>query len=252
MSRAQYCLSVFRADLATLSLPEAERRQAVAALTDSAETFATDALAHQAAISVADELMVVAFLSMLVGGPLLLMLAGAYLAFCGSWAALSSWLLGSAALAMHPMPRVDLCKASLFDTWFASSRLTCALYKYFSFRIVWSGDDKELAVLAPAWLGAGPPHGVLPFANILSMPAINTFIGRRFVGTPASVVFHTPFLRYLTLFGAVDVGAPSIRRALAHGCCVGLVPDGVAGLFHTNSDDEVVALKTRKGPGTGS
>ena len=76
-----------------------------------------------------------------------------------------------------------------------------------------------------------PPHGVLPFANVLSIPAINTFSFRHFVGAGASVVARTPCLRYMTMFGFIDVSAKSIARALDAGTCVGTVPDGIAGQF---------------------
>jgi len=87
----------------------------------------------------------------------------------------------------------------------------------------------------------------LPFANVLSIPAINTFAFRHFVGAGASVVPKTPFLRYMALLGVIDVSAASITRALSEGKCVGLVPDGIAGIFRTNESDEVVMLKSRKG-----
>ena len=100
---------------------------------------------------------------------------------------------------------------------------------------------------APAWFGAGPPHGVLPLANLLSIAAINSFCSRRFVGATASVVSRTPFLRYMTLFGCIDISAPSIRATAGAGTCVGLVPDGIAGIFKTRDADEVVYLEGRKG-----
>ena len=60
------------------------------------------------------------------------------------------------------------------------------------------------------------PHGVLPFANLLGMLGINSFsfVGT-FVGAPASVVYRTPFLRYLTLLGPnCDVGLTARPPAL--------------------------------------
>ena len=54
--------------------------------------------------------------------------------------------------------------------------------------------------------------GVLPFANVLSIPAINSFCFRRFVGAGASVVSKTPFLRYLSMFGMIDVSARTIAK----------------------------------------
>jgi 2-acylglycerol O-acyltransferase 2 len=62
-------------------------------------------------------------------------------------------------------------------------------------------------------------------------------------------VFHTPFLRYLTLFECIPVDRHSITRAIRAGSCVGLVPDGVAGIFkmHAAPRGEFVALKRKKG-----
>lgn len=149
------------------------------------------------------------------------------------------WLVLFLALAYHPLPS---CSVALRESWFA-----VALYKYFSYRFVWSNDDDAVSQASPAWYGAGPPHGVLPLANLLSIPGINSFCFRPFVGAPASVVFHTPFLRYMTLFGAVDVGGKSMAKAAAAGTCVGIVPDGIAGIFKTKEADEVVYLRSRKG-----
>ena len=130
------------------------------------------------------------------------------------------------------------------ESWF----VLLSVYRYFSYRFVWSGDDDQASLASAAWIGAGPPHGVLPLANMLSVSAINSFLGRHFVGAPASVVFRTPFLRYLTLLGCVDVAAKSIARATSAGVCVGMVPDGIAGIFRSCSEeDEVVYLKERKG-----
>jgi 2-acylglycerol O-acyltransferase 2 len=115
--------------------------------------------------------------------------------------------------------------------------------------MVWADDDYERAQASPPWIGAGPPHGVLPIANVLSIPAVNTFAFRPFAGAPASVVFATPLLRYLTLFECVPVDRRSIAAAVARGVCVGIVPDGVAGIFRMRDSarGEFVCLKTKKG-----
>ena len=93
------------------------------------------------------------------------------------------------------------------------------------------------------------PHGVLPFANLLSMLGINSFsfVGT-FLGAPASVVYNTPFLRYLLLLGPTcDVSGKSMAAHLKKGHPIGLVPDGIAGIFRCNERDETVYLKNRKG-----
>jgi hypothetical protein len=75
--------------------------------------------------------------------------------------------------------------------------------RYFSYRFVWCDDHVEEIEKLPVWIGAGAPHGVLPFANILSISAINTFTVqndegtysfRKFAGAAASAIFSTPMV----------------------------------------------------------
>ena len=61
------------------------------------------------------------------------------------------------------------------------------------------------------------------------------------------MVGRTPCLRYMTMYGVIDVSGKSIARALDAGTCVGTVPDGIAGIFRCTAADEVVKLKHRKG-----
>ena len=74
---------------------------------------------------------------------------------------------------------------------------------------------------------------------LLGLPTIHyTFTAphlRHFVGAGASVVKVTPFLRYMTAFGFIDVSKQSITKALLEGSCVGTVPDGIAGIFRTTA-----------------
>ncbi|KAL1507857.1 hypothetical protein AB1Y20_007465 [Prymnesium parvum] len=237
---SQHCIECFAADPAVLRLPRDERRRVVYAQKKSCTSFEPGSLAWQANISLVEEAAVLCAFFVLMGGPLILFATGFVCLLVGSWLSCLVWLALVLVLAMHPLPD---CAESLRQSWFALT-----LYKYFSYRFVWSNDD-DLATqdLSSAWYGAGPPHGVLPLANLLSIPAINSFAFRPFVGAPASVVFHTPFLRYMTLFGAVDVSAKSMAKAAASGLCVGIVPDGIAGIFKNNESDEVVFLKNRKG-----
>jgi len=150
-----------------------------------------------------------------------------------------------AVLAFHPMPAPERM---------TRVRFTISLYKYFSFRMLWIDDTKERVENCGGWIAPSPPHGVLPLANILSMPAINAFSRVRFLGGAASIVLHTPFLRYMAAFGgAIDVSRASLMRAVNKGNCVGIVPDGIAGIFqmcaksNATMKEELVYLKSRKG-----
>lgn len=140
-----------------------------------------------------------------------------------------SFLVLAAVLALHPLP------GEAFNKMLIKSNFTSVLFKYFSYRFVWCDDSADTSFEKAPWIGTGPPHGVLPFANLLSIPAINTFLGCPFVGGAANVVFNTPMLRYMTLYGVVPVDRHSIEKAIRQGKCVGIVPDGVAGIFKTSS-----------------
>lgn len=154
-----------------------------------------------------------------------------------------SFLVLAAVLALHPMP------GEAFNKMLIKSKFTTILFKYFSYRFVWCDDSADTSFENAPWIGTGPPHGVLPFANLLSIAAINNFLGCPFVGAAASVVFHTPMLRYMTLYGVVPVDRHSIEKAVRQGKCVGIVPDGVAGIFKTSShldergEEEKVTVK---------
>mmetsp|Transcript_56605 Transcript_56605/g.104775 ORF Transcript_56605/g.104775 Transcript_56605/m.104775 type:complete len:359 (-) Transcript_56605:96-1172(-) len=240
-SKKQYCLETFRCPLAALSLGEEDRRKVVQAMIkESGEGgFADGELAQQADISWAEELLVIGSFGFIMGGPMALFMSGIASMVFGTWRAKAAWLGLSALLAFHPLPRCD--------ERLRKSRLTLAIFKYFSYRFMWSGNAKEELDTCGSWIGVAPPHGVLPLANILSIAAVNTFSFSKFVGAAASVVLHTPFLRYLSLYGIIDVSGQSITKANSNGISVGVVPDGIAGIFRCSSSDEVVVLKTRKG-----
>lgn len=232
-------------------MPEADRRKVFQGLTKSSPLggFKANELASKAPLPFLEEAYVVLVLAVVMGGPLLLLPSFVYCVIHG-WAAFLVWLVGVLFLCFHPMPTHPMKgQQTQAEHRLSCSRFTLALYKYFSYRFVWSDDAKDQCERVPAWIGAGPPHGVLPFANVLSIPAINTFSFRHFVGAGASVVPRTPFLRYMTAYGFIDVSGKTITAALEAGTCVGTVPDGIAGIFSLNKrpQEEVIKLKHRKG-----
>jgi 2-acylglycerol O-acyltransferase 2 len=240
-----HCFNVFEhTDLLEIS-DDAERKKAVEAhiiSCDSADGFPDGSLATKSDIGFVDEALVLAFFSVLTGGPMLWGFLALSMVWC-SWSARLAYVATTLVLAFHPL------SGDLPATVRAVrvSRLTAALYKYFSYRFVWTDDELQACQDSPAWIGAGGPHGVLPIANLLSMPAMNTFAGRNFVGAGASVVKRTPFLRYMQYFGYIDVSGKSMTRATGNGTCVGMVPDGIAGIFTAAEDVEELKLLRRKG-----
>lgn len=165
---AQRCLNLWSLPYEVLQLPKAERLAVIKKLqkVSGEHGFAPGELSGDAPITAIEELMALAFLSVVMGGPLLLLACGLGCLIFGSWTHCALWALAALVLAFHPLP--DIAEPM------SRSRLTLALYKYFSYRWLWDGDSDEAGQAAAPFIGFGPPHGVMPFANVLSIPAINT------------------------------------------------------------------------------
>lgn len=244
--RYDHCLQMFNVSVSTLSRGDrASRRERLKAdptvFVHGSPSFEPGALTAQAPMLWWEEGLVMLFFAMVMGGPFVLLGALLVCAVFGSWAQLFVCAAIVVLLAFHPLPQAPDFSQRVWVAWF-----TRLVYCYFSYRYVWSGDAWEENLSGAPWMGAAVPHGVLPIANLLCMPAVNTAT-RPFVGAPASVVAFTPFLRYLLLFGYCDVSGKEMEKACKRGFAVGLVPDGIAGIFKANKVDEEVALLHRKG-----
>jgi len=247
--RVYNCLEVFNIP-PELMVPskdasgEKKRHEAIKQLIISKDgPFEKDEFADRAEISASEESAVMSFMLLVMGGPLFLFLVLPPLTlFFGTWHHKLALTLTILCLALHPLPRMNYDRVR--SSWFA-----CALYKYFSCRMMWCDDNWERAINKKPWIAASAPHGVLPFAQILCMLTVNSigFCGP-FIGAPASVVYRTPFLRYmLLLFPSCEVSGKAITREVSRGNSVGLVADGIAGIFRCNDETETVYLKDRKG-----
>lgn len=238
-----FCVDYSRATAELLALPKEERmvRAIEELLICSEGPFAPDALTEPAPLTCRESLAVQLFFTVVMGGPILLgflliaALAAAVVA--RRWVPLAVWVVATAAMAAHPFPSSAL----------ESSTFTLALYKYFSYKWVWV--DGTMARMdgegAQPWCSVGVPHGVLPIGALLQGMAANTFTSGKYAAGSASVVLRTPFLRYMFLFiRGVDVSASTIKKEISAGSCVGIIADGIAGIF-AQSDE--VKLATRKG-----
>eukprot|EP00386_Alphamonas_edax_P007801 GDKI01025889.1.p1 GENE.GDKI01025889.1~~GDKI01025889.1.p1 ORF type:complete len:413 (-),score=68.89 GDKI01025889.1:43-1281(-) len=161
-----------------------------------------------------------------------------YLLFTQQWRWFFIWSIAIYIQIVHKVPRVP---------WLSGSHGMLLLFRYFSFRWIWTDTLKQKASANPPWIAYAPPHGVFPWGNILMLGILNMSLDITFVGAAASVVFWTPVLKLLAALGVVDVSKTTLVRALEEGMCVGVVPDGIAGIFHTNEKDEVWCIKHRKG-----
>jgi len=230
------CLEFWRATPELLQLPDEERLQMVGEqlLVRSDGPFPDNFFDQKADLTWGECLKVYLFFGVILGGPVCLILALVAAVVIWHWAGLAGWLVATAALASHPLPKTKYNRHSV----------TLALYKYFSFRMIWS-DNLLQDLNGRSWCAAVLPHGVFPQSALLCGLACNTFLAGSFIGATASVVHWTPFLRYVKLLGHTsDVCAKSIKRHTANGSCVAIVADGIAGIF-TGQDEAV--LKERKG-----
>ena len=168
--------------------------------------------------------------------PLMLLLGLAF----GSWSMVATVFTTTCILALHPI--------EVGAEWAHRSRLTHLLFRYFSYRTVWRGavDVRKRAESAGPSLAYGVPHGVFPFGNLLACAAIN-LLGIPFVGSAADVVGRVPILRWIHYLGVVSAAKHSVLEQIRRGTHVGLVPDGIAGIFYTVREREVVPIQSRMG-----
>lgn len=225
---------------AAAALPDDQRFKLVRSMIKSSKPggFATDSQTHQCSMPWYQEFACVLVLGLWLGGPLFFFFTPILLCMFGTWTQISYFLAVTLVLALHPLPNLEeYLNKSAFSMW---------LYKYFSYRIMWSGDAYDKAQASAPWVGAAGPHSVMPFGSVLSIPGINTFVFRKFKGGTASVLGRVPLLRYLYLWGTIDVAGKSLSASLKQGYCVGVVCDGIAGIFKCTREKEAFYLKNRK------
>eukprot|EP00743_Colponemidia_sp_Colp-15_P004639 GILK01004999.1.p1 GENE.GILK01004999.1~~GILK01004999.1.p1 ORF type:complete len:357 (+),score=33.95 GILK01004999.1:83-1153(+) len=120
-------------------------------------------------------------------------------------------------------------------------RLLC---RYFSAKGVFS------TMLDPTqkYVVVAPPHGVFPFGNVIAKFAIPRMFGFCIHGLGASVLFRLPVVRHVvTGLGMIPADRDSAKLALSRGESVGISSGGIAEIFETHQDDQVVVLRDRTG-----
>jgi len=140
-------------------------------------------------------------------------------------------------LAIMPLYRTD----KTLKSWVVLQSL-----RYFSFKFYY---EEKMHANKP-YILVGPPHGVFPFGNIMSLLALPFMFGYSFRGLATSIAFRLPFFRQLLFsIGGIDASRESATKALMSNISVGISTGGVSEVFDTNSKtgDEVILLKERKG-----
>jgi len=112
--------------------------------------FPPNSLTAPAPISLLEEIVVLSSLFIHIGGPLVWVLTMFFLIIAGTWTQLVTAMAISAVLMYHPMPSHEYSKKNVINSWWCR-----AMYKYFTYRFVWTGDSHELIQDHKPWIGAG-------------------------------------------------------------------------------------------------
>ena len=159
-----HCLDLFSAPRKVLKIEDGEERER--ALLDlvvsRGSPFPQNSLKSQSPLTFVEEFVVCVSLLITMGGPLLwFVVVPLCMLLFTPWSlgfSLSIWVVGTVFLAQHPLPK--------WERWWPRSHTVRSMYKYFSYRICWKGDARIRARSSAPFVGAGGPHGVLPFANL--------------------------------------------------------------------------------------
>jgi len=127
---------------------------------------------------------------------------------------------------------------------FVHGKLNRILFRYFSFKCVYQTEldpNKNYLLIAP-------PHGVFPYGNILTVHGMHSLFGFDFRGLTTTVALLVPTLRhYFGWIGLISATKSTVLSFLRKGWSIGISSGGVAEIFETGKDDEVILMKERKG-----
>lgn len=193
----------------------------------------------------------------LVGTPLVLLVGFIASIALGWWWMLACLIAITSALALQPLPR---------SLKYRRSRLSILLCRYFALEFLFDRDDGPIAAVAAtrAALKAGVPdgsviaddgvsrlhlacpHGVMNYGAVIFTTLSRWLVGVDQLTAVAGAVQATPGLRQFAapLWG-VGASRSSMQRRLLKGETMGLIPDGINGIFANNGGDALVLGKKR-------
>ncbi|CAM9095617.1 unnamed protein product, partial [Pylaiella littoralis] len=144
--------------------------------------------------------------------------------------------LGMGVLLLFPLHHWP----AAMETW-----LTPHLFRYTSACSAW---EVPLDASRGPYMMVAPPHGVMPVGNIITMLSFPLLWGFHFKGLTTDAAMRLPLMRHvMTWIGCQSAEREKVAQSVSEGWSVGLCPGGVAEIFDTNNDDEVLFLKARKG-----
>lgn len=165
------------------------------------------------------------------------------------WVAPSTWLIFVMAIALtsplwswHHGPWRAFGHTPGFEAW----------RRYFGFQVYRESGGAPWDARATPVMVAMVPHGLFP----LELPLLSSIqeqvfpeFGNRVPRTAvASAMLLTPVLApMLRWFGCIPATRQDIHEALENGDHCLIVPDGIAGAYHSHSDQEQLYLSRRRG-----
>lgn len=219
-------------------------------------------------LSLKEDLLASCYFLNILGLPLLVPLVSLSLLIKGS-SYLKWWLLGVGFLAFHPIPK--------YLPWYRRNRLGVILAKYFTMTMLIDRSHPEMKHAGTPAVEETPvkaplvplacPHGVLNFGAMTWIFFSRWICGLEQYTAGASIVPKVPGLRYLCAsLWLIPVDGKSIKRALQEpprledkngtrfstdmprrGGMVGVVPDGIAGIFKSKPGSDALFIGKRRG-----
>uniref|UniRef100_A0A7S2VLY1 Acyltransferase n=1 Tax=Zooxanthella nutricula TaxID=1333877 RepID=A0A7S2VLY1_9DINO len=265
-ARNLVAFELWRLPMNFFSLSSAEQWQAIARVTVAARPLSEPR--QPCRLTWQEDLAAVTYFLVILGLPLLVpLLAGALAVLRSPY--LKWWVATVAILALHPMPK--------YHVWYRRNRLGVLLAKYFTVTLLVDKGHPDCALAGTPAIDETPPpppvvslacpHGVLNFGAIVWVFFSRWICGLEQYTAGASVVDKVPGLRYLaaTLW-FVPVDRHSLKRALQekprirdsngrllgtdkprYGGMVGMVPDGIAGIFKSRSGEDTLFIGKKRG-----
>lgn len=118
--------------------------------------------------------------------------------------------------------------------------------RYYSFRYVVEAPTESYESIPSIY--AFGPHGVFSIAPAHLTLMSEFILGENFHFLAATAALYVPVYNiYLKLMGFKSVDRKPFKDTLLSGRSVGLIPGGIAEMFSTNMDTEVMMVKERKG-----
>lgn len=204
-----------------------------------------------------EQLEAILWMLLCLGTPLSILPVSCFLAFY-SRRAFTLWAASLGLLAFHPM--------AAFSEAARRRRICLIMARYFSFAVLIDRKDPDQRHYGTPEVDAKEkplplvplacPHGVLNFGATIWVYFERWMIGADQYTSGAPAVQWVPGLRYFIQgLWFVSVSRESLKRRLRErptperrrGGCVGVVPDGIAGIFHSKPGTEVLHIGKKRG-----